>query len=94
MRATAQEILDSSELARIRSDIEAELDRERQARVEAAKRRLQSGGKVFRYKMVYLPSAALMGEDPLAKGFDLPLLEQHGLEGWEAVEMLPRRRCG
>src|SRR5690554_6077804 len=51
MRATAQEILDSPELARIRSDIEAELERERRARVEAAKRRLQRGGKVFRYKM-------------------------------------------
>jgi hypothetical protein len=91
MRATAQEILDSPELARIRSDIEAELERERRARVEAAKRRLQRGGKVFRYKMVYLPSNALMGEDPLAKGFDLPLLEPHGFEGWEVVEMIPRR---
>ena len=93
MREAAQEIFDSPELARMRSDIEAEREREHRTRVDAAKKRLQNGGKVFRYKMVYLPSGALMGDDPLGKGFNLPTLEEHGLEGWEVIEMLPSRRA-
>lgn len=93
MREAAQEIFDSPELAKMRSDMEAEQLREHRARIESAKKRLQSGGKVFRYKMVYLPSGALMGEDPLGKGFDIPALEEHGLEGWEIIEMLPSRRA-
>lgn len=93
MREAAQEIFESPELANMRSDIEAEREREHRARVDAAKKRLQSGGKVFRYKMIYLPSGALMGDDPLGKGFDVPGLEEHGLEGWEVVEMLPSRRA-
>lgn len=93
MRESAQEIFDSPELANMRADIEAERRREHRARVDSAKRRLQNGGKVFRYKMIYLPSGALMGEDPLGKGFDVPGLEEHGLEGWEVIEMLPSRRA-
>lgn len=93
MRETAQEIFDSPELAKMRANIEAERFRERRARVDSARKRLQNGGKVFRYKMVYLPSGALIGEDPLGKGFNLPALEEHGLEGWEVIEMLPSRRA-
>lgn len=93
MRAAAQEIFDSPELAKMRSDIEAEREREHRTRVDAAKKRLQNGGKVFRYKMVYLPSGALMSDDPLGTGFNLPALEEHGLEGWEVIEMLPSRRA-
>jgi hypothetical protein len=93
MREAAQEIFDSPELAKMRSDIEAEHMREHRARVDAARKRLQNGGKVFRYKMVYLPSGALMGDDPLGKGFHIPALENHGLAGWEVVHMLPSRRA-
>ena len=89
----AQEILASPELAKMRSEIEAERERGRRARVDSAKKRLQNGGKVFRYKMVYLPAGALMGDDPLSKGFNIPALEEHGLEGWEVVHMLPSRRA-
>lgn len=93
MRETAQEIFDSPELAKMRSDIEAERERDHRVRIASAKQRLQNGGKVFRYKMVYLPSGALMGEDPLGEGFDVPALEEHGLEGWEVIHMLPSRRA-
>lgn len=89
----AQEIMDSPEFVRMRGQIEAERERSHRARVEAARKRLQSGGKVYRYKMVYLPAAALMGDDPLSKGFNVPALEEHGLEGWEVVHMLPSRRA-
>jgi hypothetical protein len=93
MREAAQEIFDAPELAKMRSDIEAERQREHLARIASAKKRLQNGGKVFRYKMVYLASGALMGDDPLGEGFDLPALEAHGLEGWEVIHMLPSRRA-
>lgn len=87
----AQEIIDSPELARMRSEIEAEQRRKHIDQVQAAKKRLQSGGKVFRYKMVYLPAGALMEDDPLGEGFDLPGLEEHGLSGWEVVHLIPSR---
>jgi len=77
----------------MRSDIEAEREREHRARIDSARKRLQNGGKVFRYKMVYLPSGALIGEDLLGEGYDIPALEEHGLEGWEVVHMLPSRRA-
>jgi hypothetical protein len=89
----AQEIMDSPEFVRMRGEIEAERERDHKARIDAAKKRLQQGGKVFRYKMVYLPAAALMGDDPLSRGFPVPALEEHGLEGWEVVHMLPSRRA-
>ncbi len=93
MREAAQEIFEAPELAKMRSDIEAERERIHRDRVVSAKKRLQNGGKVYRYKMVYLPSGALMGDDPLGEGFDIPALEEHGLEGWEAIHILPSRRA-
>ena len=89
----AREITESSEFAKMRNDIESERQQKHRIRVDSARKRLQSGGKVFRYKMVYLPSVALMGDDPLSEGFNVPALEEHGLEGWEVVHMLPSRRA-
>jgi hypothetical protein len=88
----ANEIFNSPELVRMRREIEAERERERRASIESAKKRLQNGGRVFRYKMVYLASGALMGDDPLGEGFNVPALEHHGFEGWEVVSVIPRRR--
>jgi hypothetical protein len=88
----ADEIFNSPELAKMRREIEAQREGERRARLESARRRLQQGGKVFRYKMVYLASSALMGNDPLGKGFEVPALESLGLEGWEVISILPIRR--
>ena len=34
-----------------------------------------------------------MGVDPLSEGYDLPALEEHGLEGWEVVNIIPSRRA-
>ena len=88
----AQEIFASPELANMRREIEAEREREHRSHIESAKARLQKGGKVFRYKMVYLALAALMSDDPHGEGFQILALENHGLEGWEVVNMMPRRR--
>ncbi len=92
MREVAQEMFDSPELAKMRGEFEAELERVRRDHVASARKRLQNGGKVFRYRMVYLASAALMGESSLDEGLDVPALEEYGLEGWEVIHMLPSRR--
>ena len=34
-----------------------------------------------------------MGDDPLGRGFEVPALDDLGLEGWEIVNMLPTRRA-
>ena len=89
----ANEIFDSPEIARMKRDIEVDREREHRTHIESAKKRLQKGGKVFRYKMVYLAAGALMGDDPLGEGFEIPALDNKGLEGWEVVHMLPTRRA-
>ena len=76
----------------MRREIEAEREGDRRAHLESAKKRLQKGGKVFRYKMVYLASGALMVSDPLGQGVEIPALADLGLEGWELVHILPVRR--
>jgi len=87
----ANEIFDSPELVKMRREIEAEREYKRRAYLESAKQRLQKGGRVFRYKMVYLPAGAFMRDDPLGEGFEVPALDNKGLEGWEIVHMLPTR---
>ncbi len=91
IREVAQEIIDAPETAKMRDEIEAERTREHHERVAFARKRLQNGGKVFRYKTLYLPSGVIVGDDPLGKGFDIPALAEHGLEGWEVIHMLPSR---
>jgi len=93
IQEVVREVFDSPELAKMRREIEAERERDHRARIESAKKRLQNGGRVFRYKMLYLPSGALLGEDPLGEGFNIPALEEHGLEGWEIAYVLPSRRA-
>lgn len=88
----AGEILGSPELTRMKNEIEAELERERLLYIESARKRVQSGGRVFRYKMVYLPAATLMGDDPLKNEYKVPSLDNHGLQGWEVVTVIPQRR--
>jgi hypothetical protein len=88
----AKEIVDGPEVSRMRFEIEAEQKRRHEGRLQAARKRLQSGGKVFRYKMVYIPASELTSEDSFNEGFDVPALEEHGFEGWEIVDMLPSQR--
>lgn len=88
----AKEILASPDLLRMKNVIEAELERERLVYIESARKRVQSGGKVFRYKMVYLPAATLMGSDPLKNEYRVSSLDNHGLRGWEVVTIIPQRR--
>jgi hypothetical protein len=92
VQQVAKEILESKELAPKRAELEAQDEREFQAKVENGKKRLQKGNKVFRYKMVYVPASDILSEDPAEEGFQIPALDAFGLEGWEVIHMLPRRR--
>lgn len=88
----AQEILAGPEVSRMRFDIEAEQRRRHEEHLLTARKRLQSGGKVFRYKMVYIPARDLVEESSFSEGYEIPALEEHGLDGWEIVHMLPSQR--
>jgi hypothetical protein len=88
----AKEIRESPEFQKLRREIEAERERERLVHLASAKKRLEQGGRVYRYKMVYLTAAALMGSDPLSNEYSLPSLDSHGLRGWEVVTIIPQRR--
>jgi len=92
IREVAKEILNSPEMKRRLDDLKADEEEQRQERIETAKRRLQKGKKVFRYKMVYMPAGDILSEDPLSQGFEIPALDEFGFEGWEVVNVIPRRR--
>ena len=85
----AKEIQDSPEYRRIQREIESEREGEKRMHLESAHKRLQAGGKVFRYKMVYLSSSAFVADDPMSKGYAVPALDNFGLEGWEIVNVFP-----
>lgn len=91
IRDVAKEILAGPEAKRMFDDIKAEERRERQGKIEIAKKRLQKGKKVFYYKMVFMPTGELLDEDPMSEGFYVPGLIEFGLEGWEVVSLIPRR---
>ncbi len=92
IRQVAKEILDSPEVSNKRYEMEADERRAREERRGVARKRLQQGRKVFRYKMVYLPAGEILDQDPSSEGFELPALTDHGLEGWEVVALIPRRK--
>jgi hypothetical protein len=91
IRDVAKEILAGPEAKRMFDDIKAEERRERQGKIEIARKRIQKGQKVFQYKMVFMPTGELLDEDPMSEGFYVPGLIECGLEGWEVVNMIPRR---
>jgi hypothetical protein len=92
IRQASKEILESPEISRRRYDLEAEERKAREEKIGTAQKRLQQGRKVFMYKMVYLPAGEMLDQDPSSEGFSLPALTDHGLEGWEVVGMIPRRK--
>src|SRR5512143_1940628 len=92
VREVVREIFADPVFQNRRDELEAADRVALQGRKQAAQKRLQAGGKVFQYKMVYLPAADIMDEDPLSEGFDIPALTEYGLEGWEVVNIISRRR--
>jgi hypothetical protein len=92
IRKVAKEILADPMVTQKRADLEAEERRALNAKKQDAIQRLKSGRKVFQYKMVYLPAGDILDEDPLSEGFDIPALTEYGLDGWEVVHVIPRRK--
>lgn len=92
VREAAKEILQSPALTRKLDDLRADEEKLRREKIETAKKRLQKGKKVFRYKMVYFPAGDILNEDPMSEGFEVPALDEFGFEGWEVVNMIPRKR--
>ena len=92
IRQVAKEILASPAIALKREELEAEEKSILRSKVEIARKRLQKGGKVFQYKMIYLPAGEILDQDPSSEGFALPALTEYGLEGWEVVNIIARRK--
>ncbi len=90
VRQVAREILSDPAVEAKRGEIEADSERELQQKKLAAVKRVQSGRKVFEYKMVFLATSEFMDEDPLGEGYDVPALTEYGLDGWEVVSVVPR----
>ena len=90
--AVAEEILQGPAVRRMKEQLDAGKKTARPERIEKAKLRLQQNKKVFAYKVVYVASGDILLEDPLGEGFSIDELDQAGLEGWEVVSMIPRRK--
>jgi len=92
IRDVVKEILANPKIQFKLAELESEQADELRLKKGTAKQRLQSGRKVFEYKMVYLPASEILDEDPGSQGFDVPALTEFGLEGWEVVGVIGRRR--
>ena len=92
IRQVAREILSNPVIEAKRAELEAENDRALREHKQAGIKRLQSGRKVFQYKMVYLPAGEILDEDPMSEGFEVAALTEYGLDGWEVVNIISRRK--
>ncbi len=92
IRQVAREILSDPVVEARRAELEAGEIKALREKKQAALKRLQGGRKVFEYKMVYLPTGEFLDEDPMSEGFDVPALTEYGLEGWEVVNIIARRK--
>ncbi len=92
IRQVAREILSDPVVEARRAELEAREIKALREKKQAALKRLQGGRKVFEYKMVYLPTGEILDEDPLSEGFDVPALTEYGLDGWEVVNIIARRK--
>jgi len=92
VQQTAREILANPETRRMREQLEAEQRFANQKLVESARERLKKGRKVFLYKVIQLSLADFMQEGTPEDGFQIYDLNDAGLEGWEVVNVVPRRQ--
>lgn len=92
VRDVVKEILEDPKMQFKLAELQSARHGELRVKKESAKKRLQSGRRVFQYKMAYLPASEFLDEDSLGEGFDVPALTEFGLEGWEVVSVIGRRR--
>ena len=94
VQQTAKEILAAPENLRMREQIEDQQRFASQKLVESARERLKKGRKVFLYKVIRLSPAEIVRDEVPEGGFQIYDLNDAGLEGWEAVNILPQRLLG
>ena len=92
IREVTKEILEYPAVAKMKAEVEAEKRHALLSSIENAKARLQNGHKVFTYKMIYLASGEILSEDTSDEGYNVFSLDKVGLDGWEVVNIIPRRR--
>jgi hypothetical protein len=92
IRSVAKEILETPLVSRMKEDIEAEARRALISSIENAKNRLTKGQQVFTYRMIYFSSGEILSENTTVDGFRIFGLDKAGLDGWEVVNVIPRRR--
>lgn len=91
IRQVANEIMETPEVRRYRAQFNEDRKISRLNMIEKAKLRLRQGRKVYIQKMLYVPSEDLLQEDPLGEGYTIPDLELLTLDGWQVINILPRR---
>ncbi len=89
IRDYARELLDSQDVRRMKEQMAADEQKKHQARLLSGKKRLQDGKKVYIYKIVPITTGDLIDRDARGQEFDVPALDDAGMEGWEAVNLLP-----
>lgn len=92
VREVVREVLDSPEVKRMRERIEQDGILAHRKNLEAARARLQKGGRVVLHKVIFVAAGDLLQEDLSGSGFAVPGLDEAGLAGWELVSVVPRRR--
>lgn len=92
IREVAQEILRSPDVRRYREQLEEGKKASLAQVTQKARLRLQQGKKVYLHKVLFVAADNLLQEDPLGEGFSIPDLEPLGLDGWQIVNVMPRRR--
>jgi hypothetical protein len=92
VREVVEEILDSPELKRMRDQIQGDQMLAAQKNLEKARARLKKGGRVYLHKVMFLTAGDIMQEDVTGDGFHVPALDDAGMDGWEVVGIVPRRR--
>jgi HEAT repeat protein len=88
----AREVLADPEIVRMREQIEAEIRFSSKKLIEQAQGRLKAGKKVYLHKVVYVSAAELLQDDTSGEGFELYAVNDAGLDGWEMVNVVPRRQ--
>jgi hypothetical protein len=91
VRDYAREILNDPEVRRKREDLLAEEKRRLADKIKGARARIQKGRKVYIYKSLFLPLSEMLGDSPDGEAVDIPALDDMGLEGWEAINFIPKR---
>jgi hypothetical protein len=101
-RAVRDENAESQEAQRIQSDHEKwkqqeaarKLEEQTQQRIVEIKgmmqTRLEAGKPIFLYDSIYVPVDSILNDEQMSQGFDISVVRNLGISGWEVVQAIPR----